>query len=88
MPEASLMKIPTHIITKFQVAFTSPAHQEVSGFFFSRTLVGVTLPIRLEDLRLRGQRRSIWKKLFIDGVIVPHYGAGAPAADHHPDAVN
>jgi len=52
------MKIPTDIITKFQVAFTPPVHQEVSGLFFSRRLVGVALPIRLEDHRLKRQRRS------------------------------
>jgi len=75
------MKIPTQIITELQIAFTPPAH-EVSGFFFSRRMVGVALPIRLEDLRLKRQRRSIWKKLFIDGVIVP-YHTGAPTVDDH-----
>jgi hypothetical protein len=41
-----------------------------------------TLPIRLEDLRLVRHRRSIWKKLFIDGVIVPHYVTGARSINH------
>jgi hypothetical protein len=75
------MKIPTSVIAKFKLAFTPPVH-EVPGFFFSRRLVGLVLPIQLEDLRLKRQRRSIWKKLFINGVIVPHYVTGARTINH------
>ena len=59
--QTSLMKIPTSVIAKFKLAFTPPVHEEVSSLF-SRRLAGTPLPIRLEDVRLARQRRSIWKK--------------------------
>jgi hypothetical protein len=60
------------MIAKFQVAFTPPVYNDETSFF-QRRVMGTPVHIRLEQLRLIRQRRSIWKKLFLDGVIVPYH---------------
>jgi hypothetical protein len=58
------------LAAKIALAFTPPAHEQESGFFFRRRLEGMTLPLlSLENIRLNRQLRSIWKKLFLDGVL-------------------
>jgi len=64
------------IFAKFTIAFTSPVIDQKSISLFCRRLSGVI--IRREDIRVTRQLRSIWKKLFLDGVIVRHYFEVAP----------
>jgi hypothetical protein len=81
------MKIRADILTKLMIATTPPSTQQEASSLFRRRLAGMTLPIlKLENLRLARQRRSISKKLFLDGVIIPYYldnakKDGRPALD-------
>jgi hypothetical protein len=67
------MKIPADIFAKFAIAFKPPANEQELSFLFRRRVAGMSLPVlRIENIRLTRQLRSINKKLFLDGVKVGH----------------
>jgi hypothetical protein len=67
------MKIPTDIFAKFAIAFTPPANEQEVSLLFRRRVAGMSLPVlRIENIRLTRQLRSVNKKLFLDGVKVGH----------------
>jgi len=73
-----------NILAKFTIAFTPPAIEQESTSLFRQRLSGMIL--RCEDIRLTRQLRSIWKKLFLSGVIVPYHITDAPPSSSADNA--